>query len=308
MAKESPLTGTGKKAQKKVQKSQAVIAEEAAKDTLRKRHFNRVGRRKAEELLETKFRSGSVKDLVKDFGRIQKGLTPYFDKQKENQLAEFQQNVLPNITQAYGSGGGQSSSLKQALAAAGTNLQRQLSSDYQNLSLNLGQNLLGMRNQGEIARNTAQQQAVGLLTGQPINPQFSGAFNPKFVETGQGGSNVGGVASGLGNLAEGGGKAYLAYQLAQAAAAGSSLEIKENIRDYDKGLDTVRQLDVKQYDYTVNVPGHKTDRVGLIAEMVPKEFQLDIQDLKHVDTYGLICLLVNAVKELDQKVKSLETR
>jgi hypothetical protein len=88
----------------------------------------------------------------------------------------------------------------------------------------------------------------------------------------------------------------------------SSREVKDNIREYDKGLETVRDLEVKQYDYTIPVEGRQTGRVGLIAEDVPSEIQAMIGNIKAVDVYGLVGLLINCVKELDTKVKMLEAK
>ena len=46
--------------------------------------------------------------------------------------------------------------------------------------------------------------------------------------------------------------------------------------------------------------------MGVIAEKVPEEIQGEIKGVKAVDLYGLVGLLINAVKELNQKVEHLE--
>ena len=103
---------------------------------------------------------------------------------------------------------------------------------------------------------------------------------------------------------EGAGKA--AGQAAVTAAMASSREVKDNVREYTKGLETVREMNVKQYDYTVPVGGRQTDRVGLIAEDVPQEVQAMVGEIRGVDVYGLVAILINSIKQLDQKVKLLE--
>jgi hypothetical protein len=96
--------------------------------------------------------------------------------------------------------------------------------------------------------------------------------------------------------------------MAVSMLGASSREVKENIKDYDQGLDIVRGLYVKQYDYLLDNVGRKDDRVGLIAEEVPDVLQGMIGDIKAVDVYALVGLLVNCVKQLDEKVKLLEAR
>ena len=85
----------------------------------------------------------------------------------------------------------------------------------------------------------------------------------------------------------------------------SSEKIKQNIRDYDKGLDVVKNLKVKMYDYTMDVLGRKTDRVGLIAESVPEEIRDELDGVKAVDLYGLVGILINAIQELEEKINEM---
>lgn len=67
----------------------------------------------------------------------------------------------------------------------------------------------------------------------------------------------------------------------------------------------IKDLEVKIYDYITDVGGAK-DKVGVIAEKVPKEIQGEIQGIKAVDLYGLVGLLINSVKELNERIVQLE--
>lgn len=82
--------------------------------------------------------------------------------------------------------------------------------------------------------------------------------------------------------------------------------MKENIRDYNHGIDKLRALSVKQYDYRSPHELLK-GRVGLMAEEVPPEFQGLSDKGPMVDIYGLIGLLINSVKDLSEKVEGLQS-
>jgi len=62
------------------------------------------------------------------------------------------------------------------------------------------------------------------------------------------------------------------------ALSKSSREVKENIRDYSKGLDIIKDLEVKNYDY---IDGPE-NRVGLIAETLPEEFTGTLDGIKAI--------------------------
>jgi len=303
----SKFTGTQKKAQKKIAKIQGKMAELAyqqAKQTApyKKSAANALKQiQKGRHLPET-----SITNLLKTYEKAGRGAEKLFEKQKEERLAEFDQYVQPDVVNRFGreSGAG-SSALNQALAAAKTNLSRQLSSDYEQLRNNLAMNLMGQQYQGKVAGLNARLQSSGALFGQSISPQFAGALeSPYMQKTGQS-SGVGGQLLGGGLAALG---SFAGSEAGAAALAGlfSSREVKENIKDYEKGLEEVRKFEVKQYDYTVPVPGKQNDRVGLIAEDVPEEIRTKIDNINAIDLYGLVGILINAVKELDKKVKSLE--
>lgn len=198
-------------------------------------------------------------------------------------------------------------------AANFLNQQEQYGSQLRNQQEQFGsqfrENQNQFQNQSDLQRLQSRMQSNSLLLGQSFQPQFAGTLSSPYMQ------KSGGGTSGLGGpLISGGLSALGSYASSEAGAAGltslfsSSQDVKENIREYDKGLEIIRDLDVKQYDYTIDVPGRKNDRVGLIAETLPEEIQGMIGDIKAVDIYGLVALLVNCVKQLDEKVQMLESR
>jgi hypothetical protein len=188
-------------------------------------------------------------------------------------MKTFQQQILPAIDQRFNdANAGSSSALNQALTGSANDLSNILAGQRINLQQSMGQQQLG-----------ALGQIMGLLNSRQFDPIVQGPSGGLLKDLLGAGASLG-----------------------SAAIMGSSASIKENIRSYDKGLDVVRRLKVKQYDYTVPTEGRKTDRVGLIAEDVPFELTGMLGEIKGVDIYGLVSLLVNAVKQLDEKVRELE--
>ena len=92
-----------------------------------------------------------------------------------------------------------------------------------------------------------------------------------------------------------------------ALIAGSSIDYKENVRDYGNALEKVKALEVKQYDYKEEFGGAK-DCIGLIAEDVPQELYVSQKGHVGVDVYGLCSMLVKAVQNLTAKVEKMEVR
>ena len=88
----------------------------------------------------------------------------------------------------------------------------------------------------------------------------------------------------------------------------SSEKVKENIKDFKKiGLKDLKKFAVKQYDYIEDVGGHK-NKIGLIAENIPKELTAEKDGILHVDLYALISVVINAVQEIDEKITKLEAK
>lgn len=185
-------------------------------------------------------------------------------------MKQYNQQVVPAIQQRFvDANAGASSALNQALGKSAEDLGTMLGSQY-----------LNFFNQQQ-ANTLSALSGLGGLAGQqtftPLVSQNQGILGPLI----QAGGNIG------------------------AAAAMSSEKVKENIRPYEKGLDVIKDLEVKIYDYIADVGGAK-DKVGVIAEKVPKEIQGEIQGIKAVDLYGLVGLLINSVKELNERIVQLE--
>ncbi len=181
-------------------------------------------------------------------------------------LQTYEQQVVPALQQRFVDANASSSSaMNQALGQSAQDLTTSLGAQYLPYMQGQQQNTLQALSQvGGLA---------GQQTSQPYQQQ--GALPALF--------------QGLGTAGAG-------------AMSKSSREIKENIRDYSKGLNILKDLEVKNYDY---IDGPE-NRVGLIAEDVPEEFIGTLDGIKAVDVYGLVGLLINAVKELNSKVQLLE--
>jgi hypothetical protein len=317
MGKTSSLTGTGKKNLKKVQKAQGTLAEISVEQAKHGEKYRKSSQHDLRQIAKgkgiPKYEHLTLHGQEKDLKRAGKGAEAFYAPIKEQAIKNFDQYTMPEVSDRYGreSGGG-SSALNQAMAAARGNLQSQLASDFAGYKTNMAQNMLNQReqsrqfgNQSQMQNLNARMQALGSGMGQQIQPSFQPMQSQYLQKQQEGSSGIGGslIAGGLGALGS-----WAGSGAGSAAIAGmfSSREVKENIKAYEKGLDVVRELDVKQYDYTIPVEGRRTDRVGLIAEDVPEEIQAMIGTIKGVDVYGLVALLVNCVKQLDEKVKILE--
>ena len=187
-------------------------------------------------------------------------------------MMAMERQIIPGIQQRFvDAGAGSSSALNQALAQSATDLSTSLGSQY-------GQFLQGQQQNQLNALNMFGQLGTQ-QTFSPLIQQQQGILGPLI--------NAGGTIG--------------------AAAMMSSKTVKENIRDYKKSIGVVRDLTVKQYDYIEDVGGEK-DRVGFIAEDLPKELTLKKDGILHADLYGLLGLAMNAIKILDAKVQELEEK
>jgi len=208
-------------------------------------------------------------------------------------MQQYKQQVLPGLQQRFvDANAGSSSALNQALASSANDLTTQMGSMY--LPFMQGQ----------------QQTRMAAAQG------YAGLANPYINQYNQANANKLSALSGLGGLA---GQQTFSPLISQregimgpligaggviGAAAMSSEKVKENIRPYDKGIEVIKNLDVKLYDYKKEVGGDK-NCVGVIAETLPEEIQKQIEGIKAVDLYGLIGLLINSVKELDKRLEEL---
>jgi hypothetical protein len=243
--------------------------------------------------------------LASDFAGLQNSVASNLLGERENQRrfgAEFGQRGeqfganLGNQQQQFGAqfGAGQEQ--------FGANLRNQ----QQQFGAEFGQKQEQFANQSALQNLYARMQGAGGIYGHQVpqfNTQVQGSYNQRA------GSQDGGGSSLLGGLGQGLGTAGSAWALAKflpAAAAASSIKVKDNIEPYENGLDEVRKMEVKKYNYTIPVVGRQDERIGLIAEDMPKEIQLDIDGINHVDVYGLVAILINAVKNLDEKITKME--
>ncbi len=187
-------------------------------------------------------------------------------------MRTYQQQILPAIEQRFvDANAGSSSALNQALSQSAGDLSNVLAGQRVGLQQSMASQQLG-----------SLGQILSLIGQRSFDPIVQGPKAGLLKDIVGAGASIG------------------------SAALMSSREVKENIVDYDKGLETVRNLKVKQYDYIVPVEGRQKERIGLIAEEVPKELSAELNGIKAVDLYGLVSLLINSVKQLDEKVKHLE--
>jgi len=229
-----------------------------------------------QQALFSSFLTGLGPDAMATFGNLlqpmgQEQMDEVFQKAYvDPAMQTFEQQMIPAIQQRFtDSNAGSSSALNQALAQSAGDLSTALGSQY-----------------GQFFQNQQQQQLqainqfLPLLTGQTFSPliqQQSGILGPLIGAAGQIGAGV----------------------------AMSSKEVKENIREYEKGLEEFMELDVKQYDYIEDVGGQK-DKVGLIAEDIPEELTAKKDGILHVDLYGVMGLMINAMQEMYEKIVQLE--
>jgi hypothetical protein len=122
------------------------------------------------------------------------------------------------------------------------------------------------------------------------------------------GQGLGGLMSGAGNLF--GGAAGGLWGLGKGAVGGligllSDIRFKENIVPIEDSLEKVKYLDGKTYNYT---EAPEVPRGGVIAQDVEKvlpEAVKEINGVKFILLDAVIGLLVNAVKELNEKVERI---
>ena len=102
----------------------------------------------------------------------------------------------------------------------------------------------------------------------------------------------------------------------------SDIRVKENIRDYDKGLSSILNIEPKIFDYNGKAGFEKTkDNIGIIAQdmlnIMPETINTykaklnegDEQEteLYNFDGHAITFALVNSIKELQQQITDLKT-
>lgn len=183
----------------------------------------------------------------------------------------YNQQIVPGIQQRFSNlGAGSSSALNQALAQSATDLGTMLGSQF-------GGFYNEQANRQQNYMNMYQNALLG-KAGEPI-------IHNKPDQTGD----------------------FIKLAAAILPLAFSDKKTKENVKDYAHGLDYLDKWQVKQYDYKQEFGGLK-DRVGMMAQDLPEEIVIDDDGLKCVDTYGLLCVAINAIKQLSEKVEKLEEK
>lgn len=239
---------------------------------------------------------GRSRDVYKDMMKQGTDQEAFKTGVVDPMMQQYQQQVLPATQQRFvDANAGSSSALNQALASGANDLTTQMGQMY----------LPFMQNQQQVRLAGAQG--------------YAGLADPYINQYNQANANKLSALSGINGIAgqqtftpmisqQSGIMGPLIGTAGQIGAAGlkySSEKVKENIRPYEKGLEVIKNLAVKIYDYKKELGGSK-NRVGVIAEQVPTEISAEIDGIKAVDMYGLIGLLINSVKELNEKIEQLQ--
>ncbi|HSR78775.1 MAG TPA: tail fiber domain-containing protein [Xanthobacteraceae bacterium] len=90
----------------------------------------------------------------------------------------------------------------------------------------------------------------------------------------------------------------------------SDRRLKEQLSDYRRGLEAVRQFNPQSWQWRDRLAAETERSYGLVAddvEMVAPEMVSEFQDTKGIHLMPLICTLVNAVQELATRLEALET-
>jgi len=143
-----------------------------------------------------------------------------------------------------------------------------------------------------------QQQGPGMASLLPGLGSFLGSENSMSNLFG----NLGGLAGGIGGLASGAG-GLLSGGLG-ALAFLSDKRLKENIRKIDRALEKLGKIEGKTFIFKET----KEKSAGLIAQDVESILPEAIGEnvgYKYINYSGIIGLIVNAIKELNDKVNQI---
>jgi hypothetical protein len=96
----------------------------------------------------------------------------------------------------------------------------------------------------------------------------------------------------------------------------SDVRIKENILNFESGLDIIEQIDVVKYDFKEITGSSRKGVIGIIAQQLEEVFPEAIsktnmygfEDFRMVTESHLLYLAINSIKQLSAKVKELENR
>lgn len=210
MGKTSPLTGTGKKARKAEYKAHEFAAEEFVRESKHDRGNKRAAKHDLRQIAKGKhLPETDIKKLTQQYQQAFEGTQGMFDKQTDEALHQFQTRVAPSVAQQFGgSEVGSSSSMRQALAASGMDLQRSLASDFANMRHGIATGTINQSNQNTLSGLNARLQANAGTIGQPISPIGGGIQNSYNAPSNKGPN---GYQQAAGSIIEGGLTALGAY-------------------------------------------------------------------------------------------------
>ncbi|MCK5344704.1 MAG: tail fiber domain-containing protein [Candidatus Heimdallarchaeota archaeon] len=203
-------------------------------------------------------------------------------------MQNFEQQTMPAVQQRMiGANAGSSSALNQALASSAADVSTNIGSQMGQFYQGQQQNKLGALGQ------------LNQLTGtRLVDPLIQEGYDPTGALIGLTGQLGQGTLEAIGP--------HLPAIMSALGMAMSSREYKENIREYTSGLEEIKSLEVKRYDFKEKY-GERKNCLGLIAEDVPDEIYVDNDNgHKGVDVYGLCSMLVEAVQQLTKKVEEME--
>jgi hypothetical protein len=181
MGKTSPLTGTGKKAQKAEYKAHKFAAEEYVNEAKHDRSGKRSAKHDIRQIAKGKhLPETDIGKLTKQYQKAYEGTKGMFEDQTNEALHQFQTRIAPSVAQQFGgSEVGTSSALRQALASSGADLQRSLASDFANLRHGIASGTVNQSNQNTLSGLNARLQANQSTLGQPISP-IGGGLQPSY--------------------------------------------------------------------------------------------------------------------------------
>ncbi len=95
----------------------------------------------------------------------------------------------------------------------------------------------------------------------------------------------------------------------------SDIRLKENVRNYNDGLNKILSIRPVQFNYT-QASGYNSekDQIGVVAQELEKiapymvdSFEKEGEEFLTVNNSAMVYMLINAVKEMNQKIEDLET-
>lgn len=135
-----------------------------------------------------------------------------------------------------------------------------------------------------------------------------------------GGSAIGRFTNKFGIYQAGAGEVNRFFGIVQNSGGATQFtsdeRIKENVIPYSKGLDIIEKINTIKYDYKEFTKNPSKGVIGVLAQELEKIFpeavskteMYGFNDFRMVKESYLIYTLINAVQELSQKVKDLESK